>query len=142
MQGKAAVTKEFTITWGDCDGAGIVYYPRFFFYFDICTWSIFYNVGLHEEEMKRRYNFMVYPAAEVSARFHAPCRCRDVLTFESHISEWRAKFFRVEHTVRKAGGELALVGHELRFMGEADADDPQRLRAAVIPAEVRARFAD
>jgi len=142
MQGKAAVTKQFTIAWGDCDGAGIVYYPRFFFYFDICTWSIFYNVGLHEEAMKRRYNYIVYPAAEVSAKFHIPCRCRDVLTFESRITEWRAKFFRVEHTVRKEDGRVALVGSELRFMGEVGSGDPPRLRAAVIPAEVRAMFAD
>lgn len=126
---------EITVAWGDCDGAGIVYYPRFFHYFDICTWSIFCEVGLNELAMKERYNFVVYPAAEVSAQFHIPCKFRDVLRIESFVTEWRKRFFRIEHTFYKEG-KVALVGRELRFMGEPDPADPERMRAAVIPREV------
>lgn len=124
------------VAWGDCDGAGIVYYPRFFHYFDICTWNLMHAAGFGLETMKARYNYVVYPAADVSARFLIPCRFRDELEIETHVVEWREKFFRMEHTVRKAG-QVALVGSELRFMGIADPEDPARLRAAVIPQAFR-----
>jgi acyl-CoA thioesterase FadM len=65
-----------------------------------------------------------------------PCKFRDELDIETRVVEWREKFFRLEHTVRKAG-QVALVGSELRFMGIADPEDPAKLRAAVIPQEFR-----
>jgi len=38
--------KEIHIEWGDCDPAGIVYFPRFFEYFDACTNALFEKAGL------------------------------------------------------------------------------------------------
>lgn len=134
-----SVLNKITVAWGDCDSAGIVYYPTFFHYFDICTWNLLYSVGLGRDYMQERYNYVVYPAAEVSARFMIPCKFRDELEIESEITEWREKFFKVYHTVRKEG-QVALIGDELRFLGIADPEDRSKLRAAVIPQEVIDRF--
>ena len=34
-------TRTIRIQWGDCDPAGIVFYPRYFEWFDACTILLF-----------------------------------------------------------------------------------------------------
>ena len=43
--------KEIQVEWGDCDPAGIVYYPRFFEMFDSCTNALFESVGFKKQEV-------------------------------------------------------------------------------------------
>ena len=38
--------KTIRIEWGDCDPAQIVYFPRYFAYFDACTTALFLKAGL------------------------------------------------------------------------------------------------
>jgi acyl-CoA thioesterase FadM len=34
------------VTWGDCDPAGIIFYPNYFRWIDSGTWNLFFTVGL------------------------------------------------------------------------------------------------
>ena len=34
-------TRTIRVQWGDCDPAGIVFYPRYFEWFDACTILLF-----------------------------------------------------------------------------------------------------
>src|SRR5215813_13914659 len=43
--------KTIQIEWGDCDPAQIVYFPRYFAYFDSCTTALFKKAGLVKREM-------------------------------------------------------------------------------------------
>jgi 4-hydroxybenzoyl-CoA thioesterase len=47
--------KPIRIAWGDCDPLGIVYFPRYFEYFDGCTVSLFEKAGLQKREMLETY---------------------------------------------------------------------------------------
>ena len=33
------------VGWGDCDPAGIIFYPTYFRWFDAATWALFGSVG-------------------------------------------------------------------------------------------------
>ena len=41
---------EITVEWGDCDPAGIVYYPSYFKWFDQGTYRLFLKAGLRRDD--------------------------------------------------------------------------------------------
>jgi len=51
--------KTIHVEWGDCDPAGIVYYPRYFAYFDNCTAALFEAAGLPKHQMLKAYGIAV-----------------------------------------------------------------------------------
>jgi 4-hydroxybenzoyl-CoA thioesterase len=123
------------VQWGHSDPAGIVFYPNFFTYFDEATWALFYAAGLSLDVMRQRYNCLGIPLVDAQASFKSPCRFRDVLAIESHITDVKEKTFTVQHVV-KNGGREALVGREIRIWGVVHPDDPQKLKAMPLPPDV------
>lgn len=123
------------VQWGHSDPAGIVFYPNFFAYFDEATWGLFYDAGLSLDVMRQKYNCLGIPLVDAQASFKSPCRFRDILTIESRISDVREKTFTVQHVV-KNGGREALAGREIRIWGIVHPDDPQKLKAMPLPADV------
>ena len=53
--------KKIRVEWGDCDPAGIVYYPRYFALFDNCTAALFEAAGLPKQEMLKTYGIVGMP---------------------------------------------------------------------------------
>ena len=49
--------REILIEWGDCDPFGIVFFPRYFEYFDACTNALFLAkaLGFAKAEMLKRF---------------------------------------------------------------------------------------
>lgn len=126
------------IQWGDCDPAGIVYFPRFFEYFDACTNALFQRAGLPKPEMLRKYRLAGIPLVDARARFIIPSSFGDVVAVDSCISEWGHSSFSVSHKLFR-GEALAVEGTEKRVWTVRDATD-SRLRGEAIPREVIARF--
>ena len=53
------------IEWGDCDPAGIVFYPRYFEMFETCIATLFERAtGMTKYEMLKAYEFSGYPVVE------------------------------------------------------------------------------
>lgn len=125
-----------TVQWGDCDPAGIVYYPNFFNYFDQATWHLFAEVGTTLADMQARGAIGV-PLVDAQASFKIPCRFGDTLEIESYVSEWKERTFKVRHIVRKDGREH-LHGYEIRTWALPHPQDPARLKAAQVPDDIRA----
>ena len=132
---------EIVVDFADCDPARIVYYPRFFDWFDRAAERLFRNRGLPWAQMFVDYNLAGLPIIEASAQFRVACRFGDAIVVESWISEWRGKVFGVEHRFHK-GDEIAVEGRELRVWGLRDPDDPEGLKAGPVPPEIIARFQD
>ena len=87
--------KTIHVEWGDCDPAGIVYYPRYFAYFDNCTAALFEAAGLPKHQMLKWYDIVGIPMVDTRARFLAPSKFGDDIVVESRISEWRRSSFDV-----------------------------------------------
>jgi len=127
------------IEWGDCDPAGIVFYPRYFAYFDACTMSLFEAAGLRKQQMFKDYDFAGFPMVETKAKFIIPSRFGDDVVFESAITAWRRSSFDVRHRVLRPEG-LAVEGFETRVWTGPDPDKPGGLKSRETPAEIVSRF--
>jgi 4-hydroxybenzoyl-CoA thioesterase len=127
------------VNFADCDPAQIVFYPRYFEWFDRGTEMLFRAAGLDWETLFATGNWNGVPILDAGANFKRPCRFGDTVTVETWIEEWRGKTFLVRHQIRNRG-ELAAEGHELRAWTVKDPSRPAGLRAESIPEEVVARF--
>jgi 4-hydroxybenzoyl-CoA thioesterase len=132
--------REQAIEWGDCDPAGIVYYPRYFVFFDNATVALFAAAGLKKHEMVRAFDIVGIPMVDTRAKFAIPSRWGETIAIESRIAEWRRSSFDVEHRVFK-GDALAIEAWETRVWVGRDPDDPEKIRGRPIPEAVKARFA-
>src|SRR5690606_18954778 len=58
-------TRNARIEWGDCDPAGIVFFPRYFAMFDSCTTALFSQaLGMNKFQLFRHYKFAGYPMVD------------------------------------------------------------------------------
>ena len=128
-----------TVHWGDTDPAKIVFYPNYFEWFDQSTRLYFDSVGLDWDSLVRKYGIVGLPIVEAKARFLAPCKFRDEIVVESRIGKWNDKTFEVNHAVVN-GGVRAVEGYEIRVWAQRRPDEPDRLKAIPIPAEIRSAF--
>jgi 4-hydroxybenzoyl-CoA thioesterase len=132
------------IEWGDCDPAGIVFFPRYFAYFDACTMSLFEAAGLPKQQMMKDYDFAGFPMVDTRARFLLPSRFGDDVEVESCITAWRRSSFDVRHRLYRPDGlempGLAVEGFEARVWTGHDPDKPGGLRSRETPADIVRRF--
>jgi 4-hydroxybenzoyl-CoA thioesterase len=132
-------TRNARIEWGDCDPAGIVFYPRYFAMFDSCTTALFSQaLGMNKFQFTRHYNFG-YPLVDARARFLHPVKYGDDVVIETKIAAFRRSSFDVDHKIT-LDGELAVEGTETRVMVELNPDDPDKMRSKPIPQEVVAKL--
>ena len=127
------------IEWGDCDPAQIVYFPRYFEYFDACTAALFAKVGLSKPEMLKTYGIVGFPVVEIQSRFMAPSHFSEDVVIESEIGEWGRSSFRVRHRLYN-GEKLAVECVETRVWTAASAEDPEKIESKPVPREVVALF--
>jgi 4-hydroxybenzoyl-CoA thioesterase len=133
-------TRTVRIEWGDCDPAGIVFYPRFFAMFDASTTALFERaLGMTKYKFIERYGIVGYPMVDTRARFIVPAKFGDDVVIESTIKEFRRSSFDVEHHLTN-GGALAVEGFETRVWAARDPSDPTKIKSVAIPEEVIAQF--
>ena len=132
------------IEWGDCDPAGIVFYPRYFAMFDASTSYLFEAAGWKKPDLLREFEIVGYPMVDTRAKFMLPSSFGDDITIETKIAAFRNASFDVEHRVFKpvGGGELAIEAFETRVWAGRHPDDPQRLKSRPIPAAVKRRLGE
>jgi 4-hydroxybenzoyl-CoA thioesterase len=133
------ITRSVRIEWGDCDPAGIVYFPRYFSFFDACTAAMFEEVGLPKQALLRQYDIVGFPVVDVSAKFMIPSKFGEDVSIETSIREWKRSSFRVHHRLLK-GPELAIEGFETRVWVGRHPDKPGAIKARPIPRELIDRF--
>jgi 4-hydroxybenzoyl-CoA thioesterase len=130
----------FTIEWGFCDPAGIVFNSRFFEFFDRGSWSLFEAaLGVKPHELAARFNIVGIALVDARARFIAPVKFGDEVELASEVSEFRRSSFDVTHRLT-VGTELAAEGRESRVWASKDPANPAKLKTHPIPPEVIARF--
>ena len=72
--------RRFTIEWGHCDPAGIVFNSRFFEFFDWGTWMLFEAaLGVKPSDLSTAFGIVGLPLVDAGARFLAPARFGDVV---------------------------------------------------------------
>ncbi|NKC32140.1 acyl-CoA thioesterase [Falsiroseomonas selenitidurans] len=129
------------IEWGDCDPAGIVFYPRYFAHFDACTALLFQQaLGETQAAWAARHGVIGIPMVDTRAQFTTPCTFGDQVVVESRVAAFRRSSFQVEHRLLRADGVLAVEAWETRVWAARHPDDPARIRGVAVPAAVVAAF--
>jgi 4-hydroxybenzoyl-CoA thioesterase len=131
--------KRLLIEWGDCDPAGIVFYPRYVEWFDACTTALFLAAGMPIQQLFKSHGVVGFPLVDVKARFIVPSSFGDELIAESTVLEFRRSSFLLRHQYFK-DRILAVEGVETRVWAGPDPSDPKRMKAQPLPADVIARL--
>ena len=124
-----------SIEWGDCDPAGIVFYPRYFAMFDASTANLFEAAGFKKAEMLKRFEAVGFPMVDTRAKFSIPSVYGDEVVIESMVTEFRNSSFDVHHRLLK-GDKLAVEGFETRVWTVRDSENPERIKSAPLPREI------
>lgn len=132
--------RQFTVEWGHCDPAGIVFNSRFFEFFDWSAWLLFEAaLGVPPNALGATFGIVGIPLVDAKARFLKPAQFNDVADIASEVSEFRRSSFEVAHRITIAG-QLAVEGSETRVWAGRDPNDPLKLKGMPIPAGVIERF--
>ena len=128
------------IVWGDCDPAGIVFYPRYFEMFDASTTALFERAcGMTKFQFVKQYDSVGHPMVDTRARFLLPTRYGDDVVIETEITEIKRSSFSLRHRLTK-DGELAVEGFETRVWVGRDPADPDKIKAKPLPPELVAKL--
>src|SRR6267378_3276957 len=131
-------TTQVQIRWSDVDPAGIVFYPRFFEWYDLGCESLFASLGMPWPEAFPKYDIVGVPIVESGSKFLSPARYGDVLTIRSKVAWVKTKTFRMEHEI-SVGARLCSAGFEVRAWVGVPASPGAPLHAGPIPEDVSRR---
>ena len=107
------IASENLIAWGDCDAAGIVYYPRFFNFMDIAFQALLRKAGLDHHRLFEKFGARV-PIVDANAKFLSPATFEDRILVYAEIAHWGTKSFRVNYQ-GSCEGVPVFEGHEVRY---------------------------
>ncbi len=130
-----ANTIRVEIQFGDCDPAGIVYYPNYFRFFDNATAALVSTaLGMNKRAWLEAYGIAGIPMVDTGANFVRPARFGDVVEIRSEITELGRSSFSVRHVLSN-GGEVAVEASEKRVWVVKDAAG--NIKSAPLPDDVR-----
>jgi 4-hydroxybenzoyl-CoA thioesterase len=130
------------VTFGDCDPAGIVFFPNFSRWMDTASLEFFMQCGVPPwRELEKTRGIVGTPLLEINTRFLKSATYGETLTIVTRIEEWRAKVVVQQHRItraREGGGEDVICeGREVRAFVIRDPQDRDRLRAIPVPEDIR-----
>lgn len=133
-------TRTVRVQWGDCDPAGIVFYPRYFEWFDASTILLFEKAtGLTKIKMLEKYGGAGLALLEARSVFKLASHYGEDIQIQTQVTEFRRSSFFVHHRVIK-GDILALEGFETRLWTVRDPSNMTSLKSGAMPAEILASF--
>ena len=130
---------DIQVDWGDCDPAGIVFYPNFYRWMDKGFWLLFGSKGLTLGTLRDRYKTLGGPLVDTGATFIQPVQPGDILNVNSLVQHWGTKSFRIEYKFARQTLPVA-TGFEVRVWGALEKDGS--IISSAIPQEVKGLFQD
>jgi 4-hydroxybenzoyl-CoA thioesterase len=104
------------VEFGDCDPAGIVFFPNFSRWMDAASHHFFRHCGLPPwHALEAIAHCIGAPLLEIHTRFFKPATYGEDIQVHTSVVEWRAKVFVQQHRVMR-GGDLLCEGRETRAL--------------------------
>ena len=126
------------VHWGDCDPAGIIFYPTYFRWMDAATWAFLDAVGYGAARMRSESRAM--PLVSADCRFIAPAVQGDRCEVRSRMARFGGKSFVVAHDIVRADGAVLAAGSETRVWGRFAGGPGSPLKGETIPEALKALF--
>lgn len=133
-------TVEYTlqVEFGDCDPAGIVWFPNFFRWIDAASRHYFAACGVPRwQDTAQSLGIIGTPLVDTQARFVKTASYGDQLRVLVQITEWRNKSFVQSYRVLR-GEDLIMSCQEVRIFAAPRDDGTAGIRAVPAPPEIRA----
>jgi 4-hydroxybenzoyl-CoA thioesterase len=131
--------RHLTVEWGDCDPAGIVFFPNYLKWFDECTSALFAAVDLPLPALFRDHGVIGIPIVDVRASFKVTAAFGDILLAKTSVSKWGRSSFVVQHHFYKQDA-LAVEGFVTRVWVGADAANKGAMKSRPLPREIIERL--
>jgi 4-hydroxybenzoyl-CoA thioesterase len=126
------------VHWGDCDPAGIIFYPTYFRWMDAATWSFVESVGYGPKRMRAEH--LAMPLVSADCQFLAPAQHGDRCEVRSRIARFGGASFVVAHDIVRNDGTTLAKGSEKRVWGRYASGPGSPLKGQPMPEEVKALF--
>ena len=132
------VVYDVQVVFGDCDPAGIVFFPNFSRWMDASSLNFFVQCGvLPWRELVKSTGIIGTPLLEIHTKFNRPATYGETLQIHTSVEEWRSKVFIHRHIVRR-GDVLICEGTETRAFCQRVPGDPDRIKAIAVPPDIKA----
>lgn len=126
------------VHFGDCDPAGIVFFPNFSRWMDEASLAFFKACGVPPwRELVKTRGIVGTPLLEIHTKFFKPATYGETIEVHTTIEEWASKTFRHRHVVRR-GADLLCEGTEVRAFVIRDPTHPERIKAIAVPPDIKA----
>ncbi len=130
-------TMNVEIRFGDCDPAGIVFFPRYHRWMDAASLHFFMSCGVPPwHELEQSTGIIGTPLLEHHTRFVKSATYGERLTISSRVLEWRNKVFIQQHVVTR-GDDLICESDETRIFCVRDTLDRRRIHSIAVPEDIR-----
>jgi len=126
------------VHWGDCDPAGIIFYPTYFRWMDAATWAFWELVGFDAERLRTEHRAM--PLVSAECQFLAPARQGDRCHVLSRIGRFGGKSFVVLHHIQRSDGVALAEGSETRVWGRYEGGPGTPMKGETLAETVKALF--
>jgi 4-hydroxybenzoyl-CoA thioesterase len=125
------------VQFGDCDPAGIVFFPNFSRWMDESSLGFFMACGVPPwRELVKTRGIIGTPLLEIHTKFYVPATYGETLEVHTHVEAWAAKTLRQKHVVQRDGVVLC-EGTEVRAFCIRDPENPDRIKAIPIPEDIK-----
>ncbi len=126
------------VQFGDCDPAGIVFFPNFSRWMDEASLAFFMACGVPPwRELVKTRGIIGTPLLEIHTTFKRPATYGETIEVHTRVEEWSAKTFRHRHVVKR-GDTLLCEGTEVRAFCIRDPENADRIKAIAVPEDIRA----
>lgn len=132
------------VEFGDCDPAGIVWFPNFFRWIDAASRDFFAQCGVPRwEETARTIGVIGTPLVDTHSRFLKTASYGDTLQLHTSVKEWRDKSFVQTYSIQRASQDTAqpadiiMECEEVRIFAAKREDGKNGIRAVPIPESIR-----
>jgi 4-hydroxybenzoyl-CoA thioesterase len=126
------------LRWGECDPAGIIFYPTYFLWFDAACWNMFAQVGYHAKRLRAEH--LAMPLVAADCEFKHPAEQEDRCEVRSRIVRWGGKSFVIAYDVVRVDGTLLAQGSETRVWGRYVNGPGSPLKGQSVTEELKALF--
>jgi 4-hydroxybenzoyl-CoA thioesterase len=128
------------VSWGDCDPAGIMYFPRFFEKFHDTMEHWFHDALHHPYDALIMGRRLGLPAVHTEADFRVPCRFGERLVVELRVPKLGRSSIELAYRVFAEVGEdePRLAGRTVCALMDLDPTRPTHARAVPWPEDLRA----
>ena len=109
----ASFEMEHHVSFGDCDPAGILFYPHHFRFMDATFQGWLRARGTSQAAIRERFGAVGTGLIEAEGTFRGPVHDGDRLAHALTVAGWTARTLHVTYVAR-VGGRTVFEGRELR----------------------------